>query len=110
MANALSDVGYQRALAQQQSNRGERIVSNIDADFSGINEQMASMEALNPISVSCVEAFSMVLIMLSVLSTAFAELAADVFIEAKERVPSQLLLTKQRTGASRKLWYAPIPI
>lgn len=39
MANALSDVGYQRALAQAQSVRGEGIVTEIHERFADINKQ-----------------------------------------------------------------------
>lgn len=39
MANALSDVGYQRALAQGQSERDEAIVSDIHNRFKDINLQ-----------------------------------------------------------------------
>lgn len=39
MANALSDVGYQRAMAQEQSDRAGAIVSDIQERFKEINEQ-----------------------------------------------------------------------
>lgn len=39
MANALSDVGYQRALAQEQSERASAIVADINERFKEINEQ-----------------------------------------------------------------------
>lgn len=39
MANALSDVGYQRALAQEQSEKASAIVADIQDRFSEINAQ-----------------------------------------------------------------------
>lgn len=39
MANALSDVGYQRALAQEQSEKASAIVADIQERFSEINAQ-----------------------------------------------------------------------
>ncbi len=39
MANALSDVGYQRAMAQEQSQRDESIVAEINERFTDINAQ-----------------------------------------------------------------------
>ena len=87
MANALSDVGYQRALAQQQSNRGERIVSNIDADFSGINEQMEkAVESMQALS----ESFAS--IKTSAASSAKAVESTDSIIKTIENASTQLTL------------------
>ncbi len=87
MANALSDVGYQRALAQQQSNRGERIVSNIDADFSGINEQMEkAVESMQALS----ESFAS--IKTSAASSAKAVESTDSIIKTIEHASTQLTL------------------
>ena len=87
MANALSDVGYQRALAQQQSNRGEKIVSNIDSDFSGINEQrekaVESMKALSDSFAS---------IKTSAASSAKAVESTDSIIKTIENASTQLTL------------------
>lgn len=87
MANALSDVGYQRALAQQQSNRGERIVSNIDSDFSGINEQMEkAVESMQALSDSFAS------IKTSAASSAKAVESTDSIIKTIENASTQLTL------------------
>lgn len=87
MANALSDVGYQRALAQQQSNRGEKIVSNIDSDFSGINEQMEkAVESMKALSDSFAS------IKTSAASSAKAVESTDSIIKTIENASTQLTL------------------
>ncbi len=87
MANALSDVGYQRALAQQQSNRGEKIVSNIDSDFSGINEQMEkAVESMKALSDSYAS------IKTSAASSAKAVESTDSIIKTIENASTQLTL------------------
>ena len=87
MANALSDVGYQRALAQQQSNRGEKIVSNIDSDFSGINEQMEkAVESMKALSDSFAS------IKTSAASSAKAVESTDSIIKIIENASTQLTL------------------
>lgn len=53
MANALSEVGYQRALAQGQSSRDEAIVSRIQERFTDINAQTdESVSAIKALSES----------------------------------------------------------
>lgn len=87
MANALSDVGYQRALAQQQSSRGDMIVSNIDNDFSGINEQMdKAVEAMQALS----ESFAS--IKTSAANSAKAVESTDSIIKTIENASTQLTL------------------
>lgn len=87
MANALSDVGYQRALAQQQSNRGEKIVSNIDSDFSDINEQMEkAVESMKALSDSFAS------IKTSAASSAKAVESTDSIIKTIENASTQLTL------------------
>ncbi|MDE6031569.1 MAG: PocR ligand-binding domain-containing protein [Oscillospiraceae bacterium] len=87
MANALSDVGYQRALAQQQSKRGEMIVSDIDSDFSGINEQMEkAVEAMQALSDNFAS------IKTSAASSAKAVESTDSIIKTIENSSTQLTL------------------
>ncbi|MDE7194257.1 MAG: PocR ligand-binding domain-containing protein [Oscillospiraceae bacterium] len=87
MANALSETGYQRALAQQQSNRGEKIVSNIDSDFSGINEQMEkAVESMQALSDSFAS------IKTSAASSAKAVESTDSIIKTIENASTQLTL------------------
>lgn len=51
MANALSDVGYQRALAQEQSDRDETMVSAVQERFTDINAQTdKSVSAINALA------------------------------------------------------------
>lgn len=51
MANALSDVGYQRALAQAEAEHDGAIVADIQSRFSEINGQMeASVNAIKSLS------------------------------------------------------------
>ncbi len=87
MANALSETGYQRALAQQQSTRNEQIVSNVDSDFSGINEQMEkavkAMEALSDSFAS---------IKTSAASSAKAVESTDSIVKTIENSSTQLTL------------------
>lgn len=87
MANALSDVGYQRALAQHQSKRGEMIVSDIDSDFSGINEQMEkAVEAMQALSDSFAS------IKTSAASSVKAVESTDSIIKTIENSSTQLTL------------------
>ena len=87
MANALSDVGYQRALAQQQSNRGEKIVSNIDSDFSGIKKQIKkAVESMKALSDSFAS------IKTSAASSAKAVESTDSIIKTIENASTQLTL------------------
>ena len=87
MANALSETGYQRALAQQQSLRGSTIVSNIDSDFSGINEQMEkAVDAMKALSDSFAS------IKTSAASSAKAVESTDSIIKTIENSSTQLTL------------------
>ncbi|MCM1164440.1 MAG: PocR ligand-binding domain-containing protein [Lachnospiraceae bacterium] len=53
MANALSDVGYQRALAQEQSETSAAIVNEMREKFTDINAQTEqSVEAINSLTES----------------------------------------------------------
>lgn len=87
MANALSETGYQRALAQQQSNRGSALVSNIDSDFTGINEQMEkAVDAMKALSDSFAS------IKTSAASSAKAVESTDSIIKTIENSSTQLTL------------------
>ena len=87
MANALSEAGYQRTLAQQKSSHGEKIVSSIDSDFSEINEQMQkAVESMNALSNSFAS------IKTSAASSAKAVESTDSIIKTIENASTQLTL------------------
>lgn len=87
MANALSDVGYQRVLAQEQSNRDEAIVAEIQEQFTDINAQ--TDEVVNAIQ-SLTDSFKS--IENAVAASAKAVASTDNIIKTIENASTQLTL------------------
>lgn len=87
MANALSDVGYQRALAQSQSERDEAIVTEIHERFTDINAQTdESVAAIKTLA----DSFRM--IKESAAASAKAVESTDSIIKTIENSSTQLTL------------------
>lgn len=87
MANALSDVGYQRAVAQQQSGQDEAMLAHIQECFTDINAQTdKSVSAINALA----ENFTR--IKESVSASAKAVENTDNIIKTIENASTQLTL------------------
>lgn len=87
MANALSDVGYQRALAQGQSERDEAVVAEINERFTDINAQTdESVAAIK----SLADSFKS--IKASAAASAKAVESTDNIIKTIENASTQLTL------------------
>lgn len=87
MANALSDVGYQRAVAQGQSERDEAIVAEIQERFKNINSQ--TDESISAIK-SLADSFTAITD--SAASSAKAVESTDSIIKTIENSSTQLTL------------------
>lgn len=87
MANALSEVGYQRALAQGQSERDEAIVAEIQERFKDINSQ--TDESISAIK-SLADSFTAITD--SAASSAKAVESTDSIIKTIENSSTQLTL------------------
>ncbi len=87
MANALSDVGYQRVLAQEQANRDASVVSEIQVQFTDINAQ--TDESVNAIK-SLTDSFKN--IEDTVAAAARAVASTDNIIKTIENASTQLTL------------------
>lgn len=87
MANALSDVGYQRALAQSKSDHDESIVSDIQDRFTEINTQTEE-------SVAAIKALgdSFDTIKKAIAASSKAVESTDSIIKAVENSSTQLML------------------
>lgn len=87
MANALSEAGYQRVLAQQKSGLNAGIVSGIETQFSEINEQTEkAVEAIQALSENFAAIKS------SAASSAKAVESTDSIIKTIENSSTQLTL------------------
>ncbi|MBD5130209.1 MAG: histidine kinase [Ruminococcaceae bacterium] len=87
MANALSDVGYQRVLAQEQSDRDEAIVAEMQDRFTDINAQ--TDEVVNAIQ-SLKENFNNIENAVAVSAKAVA--STDNIVKTIENASTQLTL------------------